>query len=138
MPSSPNYLANGNIYPCRFVKIDSTAGKNFSVIQSAAASDKSIGVSQVGTRLAQIEGLTATAYAASAGDNLRVFGPGEQCLVECAGTITQGDWVTADADGKAVAITVSGTVCHAAFALESGVSGDFIRVFLNPFICKYS
>jgi hypothetical protein len=138
MSHSPRYLAGGGIAPSRFVKIDTTSGANFTVIEASAATDKIVGVSQEGTRLAQIEGLTTDEDAARSGENLRVYGPGEECLIKAGGTITQGDWLTATTDGKAVAITASGTVVHAGFALESGVSGDLIRMFVHPFVCKYS
>lgn len=45
--TSPSFIANGNIYPSRFVKLDSTA--NFRVLQCSNPSDRILGVSQPGT-----------------------------------------------------------------------------------------
>lgn len=127
--SAPAFFANGNISPCRFVKIDSTAGKSFHVIQSSASTDRSVGISQEGTH--DTPGLSgSTAYAAAAGQQLEVHGLGAQCLLEIGGTVTHGDLLRPDSNGKGVSVdgTEATDVYIAAQALENGISGDKIRV----------
>lgn len=60
-----------------------------------------------------------------------LFGPAE---VECGGTLTPGAYITADANGKAVAAAPAAGVNNgvAGRILVNGVSGDYARAFVNP------
>lgn len=60
-----------------------------------------------------------------------LFGPAE---VDCGGTILPGAYVTADADGKAVAAAPSAGVNNflAGRLLVNAVSGDIARGLVNP------
>lgn len=72
---------------------------------------------------------------ASAGDKAQVvlLGIAE---VKIGGTVTRGDRITSDSAGKGVKLTdtmLQSAGCHAVgVALESGVSGDIISVFVDP------
>lgn len=70
---------------------------------------------------------------AAAGDEVRLMVSGIS-LVKLGGTVTRGNYVTADTAGKGVAIgAVAGTNYNAiGKALASGVDGDLIPVLLCP------
>jgi hypothetical protein len=133
---SPRYIAGGTIEPSRIVKIDATAAHPFTVIAATTpATDKMVGISQEGTR--KTPGVFADTYAAADNEHLQVYGPGHECLLKLGGTVTQGDYVTAGAAGVGVAAGTVGTVNVVGFALENGVSGDLIRVFVHPQTIAY-
>lgn len=118
-------IAAGDIYPARFVK---QSGQPFEVAQ-AGANDALFGISQLGTNTPPIPGVTSD-KAAVAGGSLRVHKPGERCFVTAGGTITAGDRLKSDADGKGVAIATSGTTPqrYGAIALQNAASGEFCEV----------
>jgi len=125
MPVSFTRVANGNIAPSRFVKIDTTAeGK----VLQAGAGDKTYGVSEPGVRNVPY-GALDDGFAAIAGENLRIFGPGpdKDIPLELGGTVTQGDRLKSDANGKGV-VTVTNLDEWGAVAMKSGVSGEIIPV----------
>src|SRR4051794_2591226 len=94
-------VANGNIYPCRFVKDDTADG----MVVQAGAGDRVRGISGSGTRSAPYPGLDS-AYHAVAGDNCLLYGPGTRDVpLELGGTVTKGGRIKSDADGKGVAST---------------------------------
>lgn len=128
MPSaSPNYLAGGDINPSRFVSSDPS--NNNRVIQSTA-NLRIQGVSQEGTKAAPQSG--ASALAAASGDQVTVYGDGDQCLVTYGDTVTRGQRLKADADGKAVPMATSGAVQNTgAIALQSGSAGDIRMVLVK-------
>jgi hypothetical protein len=124
------YMANGNIPPCRFVKFDLTAGQAYNgrVLQATALADKVVGISQEGTRRVPYGGLN-DGYAAIAGENIKVFQPGDMCLLEIMATVARGDRVTVDS----VNSTGKGRTAVAAekswaIAEQSGVANDKILV----------
>lgn len=126
-------VANGNIKPYRFVRLDTTATGR--VVQ-AGAGEKIWGVSQKGTRLPPLsDGIISLddGYAAIAGESLNIFGPGEggmEVLVMC-GTVavTAGDRLKSGTDGEAIT-TVTDTQEVGAIALRSAVSGELVPVQL--------
>lgn len=123
--ASSNYLANGDIRPCRFCKHDGDF-----LASEADANDKIFGISQEGTRTAPIPDTSET-LCAKAGEQFRLFQDGEECLLELGDTIVAaGDGIKSDSDGKGVPALLTGTVVqsHGAIALQAGVSGDKIRV----------
>lgn len=94
----PAFTASGNISPRRFVKISG----DYTVAQSVASSatEVAIGVSSPGTREAPIPG--GSAFAAIAGDPLRVFQLAEVTELEVAVAVTAGQRLKSDANGRGV------------------------------------
>lgn len=133
---NPAFRAGGTINTSRFVKIDTTAGKDFQAVQASAASSPLVGVSQDGSkRVPGINALTAAdvEIAAEAGDPIQIYGLGDVCLldVSTAANISAGAELTADSDGKAVAATAGQYV--GAIALENASKststiGNLVRV----------
>lgn len=99
----------------RIVKFDAT---DSTVVQAAAASDMSIGVSDVG---------------GSANEPTDIIIDGI-ALVEYGGTVTRGQPLTADANGRAVAAAPAAGVNARVigFAMLSGASGDLGSVRIAP------
>src|SRR5216683_1665464 len=105
--NAPSFMANGNIYPAAFVKLDTTSAKNFQVIQCVGSTggttanslaDRPIGISQdasYGTPGLQNQG---TLDAAAAGQPIQVFGEADVCLLQISTTagVTAGDYLTPD------------------------------------------
>lgn len=124
MLGSYSKIANGNIAPSRFVKLDvSNQGRAIQCGTGEAA----FGISQPSTRNLALSGRD-DGYAAIAGENVNIIGPGDdEGLLELGGTVTVGDYLKSDTDGKGV--TSSSDKEHVnAQALQSGVSGDLVLV----------
>ena len=145
-------VANGNISPCRFVSMATDAdpassqANSFKVIEDIIVAQPIVGVSQEGTDFfpsSDTVHYQTNAYAAVAGENIKVFGPGEQCLVELGDTVHAGKMLKANAttNGKAVEVDMAGTTATPQFvgaiALQSGVSGEKIRVLVLPMVYTY-
>lgn len=126
MANITQYVAGGNIYPCRF--ISQSASAPFTAIQ-AAAGDATFGISMEGTTVVPIDGYTdaSSVYAATLGLPVPYWGEHDDCLLEIAGTVTAGDLLKSDANGKGVTGTPGTDKCGAR-ALQSGVAGEKIRV----------
>ena len=125
MQPGPQLIAGGNIPASHFVKPD--LGTDFSVVV-ADANAKIQGISQVGSREAPIPSVT-TPYAAADGEQLRIHGDGEVCLLVLGGTVAAFDDLKSDASGHGVVITGGTTTQEiGAVALQAGVSGDHILV----------
>lgn len=121
-------VANGNIAPSRFVKLDASATGR---VLQAGANVAVFGISQPQTRRIAISGAisgTDDGYAAVADEMLNVIGPGDdEALLELGGTVAHGDPIKSDADGKGVkADTDKDHV--GAIALSDGTSGKLIKV----------
>jgi hypothetical protein len=117
-----SYIATGDIYPLRFVKLATAAdGK----VTQAGAGERVIGISQRGTRRSPY--IDSTNRAAAAGEPLQVYEQHEECALHVAGTVAPGDYLKSDADGKGVA---AGTDADdvGAIALQAGVADDLIKV----------
>lgn len=115
-------IAGGNIAPCRFVVL----GTGNTVTQ-AGANAAVWGISDKYTRNAPLDGLDS-AYAAIDGDMVNVIGPGDdEALLELGGTVSVGQRIKSDADGKGVAATAN-LDCVGAICLQAGVSGDLVKV----------
>jgi len=122
-----NFTAGGNINVCRFVT--PSVNSDFTVIQ-ATATTLPIGISQMGQKGPPgVSGVTDDLAAAS-GDTLRVYGQGEETLLELgSGGIQAGQYLQPDANGKGVAAPfTTGTIYIGAYALESGSAGEKVRV----------
>lgn len=128
MPN-PNFVANGNVSPCRFVMLDTTATEANKVLQ-AGSNLKLMGIASEGGREAPLPVVGTTMYAAKAGDGLQVYGDNDVCLLEITGTAIPGMLLRADANGKGIACTTAGSVPMnvGAIALGPGADGERIRV----------
>lgn len=120
---TPQLVANGNIPPSVFVKIDTS--KNHAVLKNAAATTPSIGISGTSTKAPPGISGSSTNHAEQ-GDPCEVFSIGDICLLTLGGSVTRGDRLTSDANGAGV--TAATTNEYGAIALESGSSGELIRV----------
>ncbi|HET7300106.1 MAG TPA: hypothetical protein VFJ01_05580 [Oleiagrimonas sp.] len=109
-----NYTTGAATAAYRIAKFGSADG---AVVQAAAATDAAIGVFDE--------------LAHDSGERADVIRDG-YALVEYGGTVTRGDWLTADADGKAVkASPAAGDNASAIGRAEvSGVAGDIVSIVL--------
>ena len=121
--SIQSYVAAGNISPSRFVKYDSAVGK---VVANATATTLPTGVSGEWTRNTPLTGYD-DGYHAISGENCRVYCDNEECWLELGGTVTYGDKLIASTAGVGIT-SVTDKDAYGAIALQSGVSGQLIRV----------
>ena len=68
-------------------------------------------------------------YAAESGDLLEVFGPGQETQLELGGTVSAGDMLKPDANGKGV--TAASTNYYGAIAKHGGAAGEKILVVVE-------
>ena len=130
-PPLPPKMANGNISPRRFITGVSGAGNGDNVVQATAATQVMLGVSNDATRYPP--GSPADdGFVAIAGEPLPYYGPGMMCRLDIGGTVdgSTGWLLTSDGSGKGLATAPANGVSnfYGAYALETGVSGDNIRV----------
>lgn len=129
MPNTPpHFMANGDIRPSRFVQQDSSAdhkategGDNVPVI----------GVAMESSNYPPLSDLAITVLAAQAGQYFKMYGDGEQCLLEAGAAITHGDKLKSDSVGRGVPILTTGTVLQhfGATALQTAAAaGELIPV----------
>jgi hypothetical protein len=128
----PQLMANGNIYPSRFVQVDTTAANK---CVQATANSKIIGVVQAGTNYPPLNdpAVTVSGYAATAGQTVELFGIGQVCLIEAGDVITPADFLKSDSVGRGVPILTTGTTLqrYGAIALEAATAaGQFIRCYV--------
>lgn len=116
------FIADATIGTCRFVKM--TAGKTGRVTQCGAG-DKIFGISQMGIRRDLY--IDSNGNAANANEPIGVFDDTDETLLELGGTVSAGDRLKSDANGKGVA-TNTNLDEYGATAIWSGVAGDQIRV----------
>lgn len=123
----PSYtrVANGNISPCRFVTQDTS---NVGKVTQATAGQQVYGISQEGTRRVPGDIGLDDGFCAIAGENLNIYGPpAKDVLLKLGGTVTIGDRLKSDGSGQGVSTTTPADEVGA-IALQSGVSGDLVRV----------
>ena len=116
-------VAGGTIAPSRFLT-PSTSADN--TVLQATANSKIVGISQKGTRRTPYSTLD-DGNAAIVNEPLHVFGPPETAPLELGGTVTQGDYLEADANGKGITCSTDGHF-YGAIAPQAGASGDIIEV----------
>lgn len=129
------FVATADIRPGRFVKQGSTDG----TITECDANERIFGISHLETDRAPIPEIS-TPLAAQAGENCSITHTvGEYTVIELGDTVSNGNLLKSDADGKAVPIASSGTTAQevGAEALEDGVAGDIIRVRFRPQVLVY-
>jgi hypothetical protein len=87
----------------------------------ATANAPLIGIAGEGSNQAPLSDLVSTNYAAASGENFKLYGPDQECLVVVGAAITYGQRLKSDANGNAVPIATTGTVIQecGAIALES-------------------
>lgn len=129
MMGSYSRVANGNIAPSRFVKLDTS---NQGRVLQCGAGERVYGIAQKETHNIALSGGGFTTpddgYAAVADEMLNIYGPGDPgVLLECGGTVTQGDLLKSDSNGKGV-VVASNNDFYGARALEPGTSGQLVRV----------
>lgn len=128
-PPNLQIVAGGNISPSRVVCI-STAADN-TVLQSALATSPNIGIAQKGTRRAPGTG-DDDGFCAVAGDNVQIWGPSCMGEGELGGTVTRGDRVTSDGNGRLVTTTTIGDQV-VGWCLQSGALSDMVMILVQPF-----
>lgn len=120
-------ICGGDINPSRFVKHSTAA--DFTVLQADLNSNP-VGISQAWAQTAPIP--SASTLAGTTGDQIQVHYPGSgddndsTVWLELGGTVTRGDRLMPDANGKGITATTG--KYYGAIAEESGVSGEKIRV----------
>ncbi len=120
---SHSKVASGNISPSRFLILTTSAdGK----VTQAGAGEKVYGISGPWTRNTPYSSLE-DGYHAIAGENVLVYGIGEKCMLELGGTVSPGDRLKSDSNGKAVATTTNLDE-FGAVAMMAGTSGKLIEV----------
>ena len=129
----PNFVANGNISPCRACIADTAyTGAGIKVIQDATGGLRPLGVSQKGTRYAG--GTPADdGYAAIAGEDIMLHtwtDLAPVCGLELGGTVVAGAKLKTDSSGRGVSTTTAGDIVFAT-ALQGGVLSDIIQVALQ-------
>lgn len=117
-------IANGNIKPMRFVKLDTTAPDRVVV---AGAGDRIYGISGPGTRRMALSGWD-DGYHAIAGEMCEIYGPGDpEVQLVLGGTVTAGDYIKSDADGAGV-VADTNLDDYGARTTISGVATEQIKV----------
>lgn len=131
----PHFVANGNVAPCRFIApvVSSTGGAK--AVQASSAAALILGVSTEATRNAP-GGPADDGYCAIAGEPLTYRGPGQIANLTLGGTVSSANTLlTTDSDGKGIAVddTSDAKIFVAAIALQPGVAGDKVPVYvLSP------
>lgn len=122
-----SFTAGGDINPSRFVM--HSAAADFTVLQATADSNP-VGISQEYAQDAPIPG--ASTLAATAGRHVNVYSPmsgddnASTVYLELGGTVTRGARLMPDSSGRGITATTG--KYFGAVALESGVTGELIKV----------
>lgn len=120
--ASGSFVANGNLYPSRFVKPDTAVGK----VTQAGAGEVTCGVTQQGTRNTPYSSLD-DGYCAIAGENVRVYQVGEECYLESGAAITVGALLKPSTNGVAIAVAANNDWYGARARQTCAAAGVLIR-----------
>lgn len=124
MPNTPSaFVASGNIYPFRAVKISG----DHTVAQSGA-NEWSAGIARGSTNQPPLNDLVTTNYHAQSGDIVHIIGDDEEGYMEIGDTVTAGQLLKPDTNGKGVPVAGSGLENVIAEALMGGAASNIIRV----------
>lgn len=124
--SSIGFLAGDTIAPATFVKQDTTA--DLQVLQAGAGTNP-LGISTPSMRDAPLSGNNAS-IAATVGQPIAVFGPGNITLLSVSGSVTPGDRLKPSTGGVGITtLATGGADFYGAVALESGTTGAQIKVY---------
>jgi hypothetical protein len=121
-----SYFASGDIYPSRFVKLDTVDGK----VLQCLAGDLPFGISQEGTRKSPY--LDATGRAAAAGDQLAVYTLGERAILQAGAAVVPGQRLKADANGMGIPVVSPSTDNYGGYCQLNGASGKLVEVLIDP------
>lgn len=128
--------ANGNIRPGRFLTTVSGNANFLLVVEATASTQFLVGISERYFRgPADGQGGTNETYLAIAGDPVPYRGPLQIAELILGGTVNNmGVLLTTDGSGAGVATAPSDgtTTYYGAIALQSGVSGEYIPVYVLP------
>jgi hypothetical protein len=117
------FIASGNIYPCRFVKLTATTTGQ---VTQCGAGDEIYGVSQTATRRSPY--VDSSGLAAEAGEPIGVFDDTEDCALQLGAAVaTPGTRLKSDANGCGTPVT-SDKDEYGAIAVQTGNTGDQIKV----------
>ena len=118
--------AGGDINPSRFV----TLSDSRTVVESNSGDQHVLGVSHESAKEAPQSG--ASTLAAEDGDPIKVYGPGDVCLVQAGGAIdvSSDAFVKPDNSGDAVAASTSATATG--IALEDAADGELFYIMVIP------
>lgn len=124
---SVTYVASGNVAPMRFVGL--VSGSDYKVFQATGSTIALAGISGM-----DVQSFDATNHATD-GKTCRVYGVGEVALLELGGTVSAGNYLTSDSNGKGVAVSTTATARGevGGFALRSGQSGEYIQAVVIKF-----
>jgi hypothetical protein len=114
-------IAEGNIFPCRIVKLGATRGG----IAQAVATDRPIGISFKDTRRSQY--VDTTGYLATANEPVSYYTDGARCMLELAATVAVGNRLVASSDGRGNPTTSTASPI-VGIAEDAGAAGDIIPV----------
>ena len=129
MESSFTKKATGNIAPCRIVRVDTSIDDG--CVQAVLASTTAhtlLGISGEDRLTIPYIGSHYHATATEGQNMCKIHGEGSRgVLLDIGGTVSPGDRLRPDANGKGIAATAD-QQRFAAIAEESGVDGEQIRV----------
>lgn len=122
------FKAGGNIRRARAVKISGQF-----TVSEAGANEQCIGIAVDAARDAPTD-YNTTNYAAVAGDSLKIYGPGEVTKALAGGTITAGQNLITDAQGRLVAAATTGTTVQNILceALSDAILDQMVDVIVKP------
>jgi hypothetical protein len=135
-------VGSGSVSPSTFVNFMTGTAASGDVIagyavQQSVVSSLPIGIAQEGARYAPTDENTALTYAGAytgvagyTGDPIKVYTIGDICLLSLGTTVTPGQLLGPDANGKGIVISTA-NIAYGATAIEGGSSGDLIRVQVN-------
>lgn len=117
-----SFIAGGDIYPARFVKLDSTTDGQ---VLQCGSGDIPIGVSQLGTRRNSY--VDSSGKAAAAGEPVQVFDLNSECALEMVAACNPGQYLKPDTNGKGTPVTTDNDY-YGAVAAEVGAAGKYSKV----------
>jgi hypothetical protein len=124
------FLADGNVSPSRFITTVTGAGNAGKAVQASASTAIIVGISESWRRHPP-GSPSDDGFIAIAGESLSYRGPGTIARLKLGGTVSNaGILLTTDGSGQGIAqAPADGTTAYyGAMAMDTGVSGDFIRV----------
>ena len=124
----PSFVASESIPVSVFVNVLSSSSVNRQV-EVCDAGDLAIGISAEYPEDPVLPGASIGAHA-TAGNPVKVYGEGQECLVKAGGTFNSGAYLKPDGSGYAV--SASSTNAYSAIALEeSEASGELVKVLVT-------
>lgn len=125
MADAISLKAGGNINPSVFVELDASA--DATVIQGDASTVLAFGVSGESTEDAPGLSGASSYHASTTSEAVKVFGPGESCLLTAGAAVTRGALLKSNASGQGITAT-TGTYANAVAIESASGAGELIRV----------